>query len=138
MLIVSWNCRGLGNPNKAKAVKDLLKLNSTDILMLQETKIDDEALLFLSRTKWKLNDGIAVSSCGSSGGLETLWYEEKFHLKNSFVSHHWIFIKIQHNSSKIQLALFNLYVPVSFIKKRECWNSLSDFLETSSPYNLII
>ena len=45
MLIVSWNYRGLGNPNKAEAVKDLLKLDSTDILMLQETKIDEEALL---------------------------------------------------------------------------------------------
>ena len=81
MLIISWNCRGLENTNKAEAVKDLLKLDSTDILMLQETKIDEEALLSLSRTKWKLNVGIAVSLRGSSGGLATLWYEEKILLK---------------------------------------------------------
>ena len=61
MLIASWNCRGLGNPNKVESFKDLLKLDSTDIVMLQETKINEEALLFLSRTKWKFNDGIAVS-----------------------------------------------------------------------------
>ena len=107
----------MGNPNKAEAVKDLLKLDSTYIIMLQETKIDEEALLSLSRTKWKLNVGIAVSSRGSSSGLATLRSEEKFLLKNSFVTHHWIYTELQQISSKIQLALFNLYIPISFIEK---------------------
>ena len=94
MLIVSWNCRGLGNPNKTEALKDLLKLDSTDIIMLQETKIEEETLLSLSRTEWKLNVGIAVSLRGSSGRLETLWYEEFFFLKNTFVTHHWIYTEL--------------------------------------------
>ena len=51
MQIVSWNCKGLGNPIKAEAVKDLMRMDSTDILMLQETNIEEEALLFLSKTK---------------------------------------------------------------------------------------
>ena len=84
----------MGNPNKAEAVKDLLKLDSTDIIMLQETKIEEETLLSLSRTKWKLNVGIAVSLRGSSGGLATLWYEEIFFLKNTFVTHHWIYTEL--------------------------------------------
>lgn len=44
MQMISWNCRGLGNPNKAEAIKDLLKIETADILMLQETKVEGEAL----------------------------------------------------------------------------------------------
>ena len=72
MQINSWNCRGLRNPLKAEVVKDLLKMNPSDILLLQETKIEDEALLSIGRTKWNKHAEIAVSAWGTSGGLATL------------------------------------------------------------------
>ena len=81
MQLVSWNCRGMGNPLKADAVIDLLRMVPLDILLLQETKVDEEVLLLLSKNKWKLNSGKAVSARGTCGGLATLWCEEKFHLK---------------------------------------------------------
>ena len=73
MHIVSWNCRGLGNPSKAEAVKDLIKMASPNVLLLQETKVDEETLLSLSKMKWKKNTGIVVSARGSSGRIATLW-----------------------------------------------------------------
>ena len=88
MLIVSWNCRSLGNPNKAEVVKDLLRMDSTDIIFLQETKIEEESLLSLTRTKWKMNAGKAVNAQGTSRGLATLWCEDNFHLKRSLVTQH--------------------------------------------------
>ena len=36
------------------------------------------------------------------------------------------------------MALFNLYVPVNFNEKKECWKSLSNFLEIYSPINTIV
>jgi len=78
MWIVSWNCRDLGNPLKVEAVKDLLRMEISDILLLQETKIEEDALLSLSRTKWKKNSGKVVSARGTSRGLATLWSEDKF------------------------------------------------------------
>ena len=72
MQLTSWNCRGLGNPKKAEDVKDLLRMESTEILLLQETKIDQDTLLVLSKTKWKLNNGIVVSARGTCGGLTTI------------------------------------------------------------------
>ena len=80
MRLVSWNCRGLGNPMKEEAVKDLLKIEPSDILMIQETKIEGKSLLDISKKKWKKSEGIAVSSRGSSGGLATLWAKELFQL----------------------------------------------------------
>ena len=69
MQIISWNSKGVGNPSKAKAVKDLLKMASPNILLLQDTKIEEETLLSLSIMKWKKNTRKAVNARGSSGRL---------------------------------------------------------------------
>ena len=118
---------------KAEAIKDLLRMEPSDILLLQETKIEEDALLSLSRTKWKKNSGKAISARDTSGGLATLWSEDMFQLKSSFATQHWIYTDLLHLPSKTYLALFNLYVPVSFLEKKDCWHTLSDFLEIYSP-----
>ena len=71
MHITSWNCRGLENPKKAEVVKYLLRMEPSDILLLQETKIVKDVLLLLRKTKWKKNYGMDVSARGTSGGLPT-------------------------------------------------------------------
>jgi exonuclease III len=48
MNLVSWNCRGLGNPSKIEVVKELLKADPSYILMLQETKIEGQSILEIS------------------------------------------------------------------------------------------
>jgi exonuclease III len=106
--------------------------------MLQETKIEGEALLEISRTKWNKRTGKAVSARGTSGGLATLWNEDSFHLNKHLETQHWIFTELKHNASKLSISLFNLYVPVSYVEKRECWNALSSYLEETSPSNIII
>ena len=101
---VSWNCRVLGNPFKADAVKDLLRMVPSNILLLQETRVEEEVLLLLSKNKWKLNFGKAVSVRGTCGGLTSLWCEEKFHLKKFFSTQHWIFTELLHIASKISIS----------------------------------
>ena len=86
MQITSWNHGGLGNPIKVEVVKDLMKMAPSGILLLQETKIEEEALLLLSKTKWNLNASKDVSARGSSEGLTTLWSDEKFQLNRWFVT----------------------------------------------------
>ena len=84
MNIVSWNCRGLGNSSKVEVVKYLIRMDSPNILLLQETKIEEGNIVSLSKKTWKKHAGKAVSARGSSSGLATLWTEDLFSLKNSF------------------------------------------------------
>ena len=70
----------MGNPSKIEAVKDLLKAEPSDILLLQETKIEGQALLEINSSKWNKISGKAVGSRGTSGGLATLWTEDLFQL----------------------------------------------------------
>ena len=86
----------------------------------------------------KKNAGVAVSARGTSRGLATLQTEDKFLLKRSYSTQHWIYAKLQHLPSKISLALFNVYVPVNYIEKNVCQKSLSDFMEIHSPTNITV
>lgn len=138
MNLVSWNCRGLGNPTRIEAVRDLLKSEPSDVLMLQETKIEGQALLELGRTKWNKKAGKAVNARGTSGGLATLWTEELFQLLRTHETQHWIYTELKHKASKLTISLFNLYVPVTYSEKRECWDTLEAFLEQTDPSNIIL
>ena len=72
MNFVSWNCRGLSNSSKVEVVNDLIIMASPDILMLQETKMDEDSLLSISCKRWKMNVGKAVSARGTAYGIVTL------------------------------------------------------------------
>jgi exonuclease III len=45
MQYVSWNCRGLGSTLKEEAIKDLVRLVRPEVLLIQETKLEEDALL---------------------------------------------------------------------------------------------
>eukprot|EP00253_Pinus_taeda_P027195 PITA_27195 len=106
--------------------------------MLQETKIAGQALLEISKTKWKKNTGIAVNARGSSGGLATLWREEQYQLISTHQTLHWIYSELIHIPSKLPISLVNLYVPVNYSEKRDCWKSLAEFLEQETPIIIIL
>ena len=134
MKLVSWNCRGLGHSSKTEVVNDLVRMASLDVLMLQETKIDEDSLLSTSGKRWKTNVGKVVSARGTAGGIATY----SFSLENSFTTQHWIFTKLCHIPSKQSICLFNLYVPVNIQEKRACWNSLVECLDSNSFSNIIV
>eukprot|EP00253_Pinus_taeda_P036438 PITA_36438 len=113
-------------------------MESTEILMLQETKIEGEILLNTSNTKWKFDSGKVVSARGSTGGIGTFWSKNSFSLERSFETQHWIYTELRHTASNFILALFNMYVHVHYDEKKECWKTLSDFLERLNPMNIVI
>ena len=55
-----------------KQFKISMRMENLDILLLQETKIDEDSLILLSNSKWNLKVGKAVSTRGTSGGLATV------------------------------------------------------------------
>ena len=110
MILVSWNCRGMGSSLKVNAVRDLVKSEQPDFLLLQETKITEQE--FKDSTKKIRNyEGIAISSEGASGGIGTLWNKKKWQLKDYKQNRWWIRTDIQ-NSIKIEeYSIYNVYAP---------------------------
>ena len=66
MQYISWNYRGLGRNPKEEALKDIVSLYSPDILLIQETKMEDLVLLQASKAYWRKGQGKAVSARGAS------------------------------------------------------------------------
>jgi exonuclease III len=138
MQYVSWNCRGLGSTLKEEAIKDLVRLVRPEVLLIQETKLEEDALLRASNVFWKKGPGRAVSARGASGGLATFWDSAKLDLVEEEGTTHWLFTKLHHKDSGHLVSLFNLYVPVSYAEKKECWDSLKLFLNLHNPENLVV
>ena len=74
MNILSWNCRGLGNPRSVLALTKMVKAEAPLLIFLVETKAN---IAHMSKIQTKLDytQGIIVPSDGKSGGLALLCKE---------------------------------------------------------------
>ena len=79
--IISWNVRGLNNPQKRDNVKNLLKEWKCDVVCFQETKLD-RANSFVVKSLWgsPFFDWVALDVIHTVGGVLLIWdkrvYEE--------------------------------------------------------------
>ena len=71
MKYISWNCRGLGTKLKEKSLKDIIRMEMPEILLIREMKLEENDLLQESKTFWKKGKGKTVSTRGASGGIDT-------------------------------------------------------------------
>ena len=83
-------------------------MNSPEILLIQETKMEDPETIQASKKFWKKGDGRAVSTRGASGGLATFWNSSTLDLLEDFNTTHWLFTKFLHRDSGFQISLFNI------------------------------
>ena len=66
MRYISWNCRGLGSTLKEDAMRDLVRIHNPEILLVQETKMEEVAVLQAGKKFWNKGPGIANNSRGAS------------------------------------------------------------------------
>ena len=83
----------MGGLNKVEALKDIIKYEKLDILLLQERKIPDVEAMALSCRFWKNNKGKTISSKGASGGIGTI-FSSKFLVNSIREIHHWLLTEI--------------------------------------------
>eukprot|EP00253_Pinus_taeda_P003998 PITA_03998 len=138
MKYISWNCRGLGDRLKEEALKDIVRMYSPEILLIQETKLEDVLLLQASKAIWHKCQGIAVNDRGASRGIASFWDSSKYDLIHEECCPHWLLTKLVHKESGHQVSMFNLYAPVLPSEKKICWDSLQSYLSLHNPGNIII
>lgn len=123
MKYISWNYRGLGRKLKEEALKDIVRVYLPQILLIQETKLEDLLLLQASKFFWHKGQGRAVKSRGISGGIASFWDSSKYDLIHKEGCPHWLLTKLLHKESGHQVSMFNLYAPVLHSQKKTCWDS---------------
>lgn len=78
MKILAWNCRGLGKPHEVRALKQLLKVHSPDIVFLSETKLCESDLNLKTKLGSNFLPNYLLVNCAKnkgkrSGGLAMMW-----------------------------------------------------------------
>eukprot|EP00253_Pinus_taeda_P006650 PITA_06650 len=128
----------MGSKIKEEAIRNLIRIEAPDILLLQETKMEEPEFLQVSKKLWKNSDASAVAARGASGGLGALWNGNRFSLVAEASNTHWEMLKMQHVTTKEILCLFNVYVLVNAGEKKSCWDSLRQQADLVTLENVII
>ena len=77
MIVISWNVRGLNSGPRQKAIQELVKSHSPDVLFLQETKVSVECMMSIASKLWRNGLCQCIGAHGSSGGVACLWNPQK-------------------------------------------------------------
>jgi hypothetical protein len=72
MIILSWNCRGLGNPQIVQFLRRLVKMKKPQLVFLMETRLQQNKADQV-RSNLGFDNCFVVGSRGKSGGLMLLW-----------------------------------------------------------------
>ena len=75
MSCLSWNCRGLGNPQTKAELADLVSKKDPKMVFLMETKVDMDVIEKISR-KMQYKNYFVVPRHNRGGGLALLWKED--------------------------------------------------------------
>ncbi|CAN0841413.1 Transposon TX1 uncharacterized 149 kDa protein [Linum grandiflorum] len=76
MIIMSWNCRGMGQPRAVNVLDELIKTHRPGIVILLET-FANKSRMETVRSKVKMEGCFAVDADGHSGGVCVLWRERE-------------------------------------------------------------
>ena len=84
--ILSWNVRGVNDPDKRKVIKNFLKIHKVDLVCLQETKVQEMNIdMVRSLRVGRLLNWKALKVEGSAGGILLLWDNSRISLVDSVV-----------------------------------------------------
>lgn len=88
--------------------------------------------------KHKFYQGYVCESRGASGGIVTLWLQDKWIKIAETMERNWIKTTLQNKMSSYQLIIFNVYIPNHYRDKEACWTSLSNNIEKEENSNILV
>ena len=82
--IMTWNVRGVNDPNRRKTIKNFIRYQRVDLVCLQETKIQEMTTsVARSLGVGRLSDWRALNAEGSAGGILLFWDKRIMELVDS-------------------------------------------------------
>lgn len=134
LVMLSWNCCGIGNPATVQRLIDVNKKHSPNIIFLQETKNQDENILKETESL-QLESHFLVSPQGhGAGGLALLWRSD-IDIQVMSSNRNLIDTTITYKNTNFQ-SIFVYGAPEIHLRQ-EVWNYLTTISAASdSPWFL--
>jgi exonuclease III len=119
MSILSWNCRGLGNPRAVRDLCQLVREKKPKLVFIVETKMHHHRLEFL-KAKLGMKNLFGVDSVGKRDGLCLLWKNEvEVNIQNYSQCHVNAEVKMEVRGKAWKLT--GIYGNLEVAKRRETW-----------------
>ena len=135
MKILSWNCRGLGNPRTIQSLGLLTKAKGPEVVFLMETKLWYKRAHLVAK-KLNYEGCLVVEAIGRSGGLLLLWKQDvKVELLNYSQRHINVFITDEPGGSRWLLTYFYGNFEVS--QRKGSFELLNSFKPTDMGWCVI-
>ncbi|RVW19142.1 Transposon TX1 uncharacterized 149 kDa protein [Vitis vinifera] len=133
MKIISWNVRGLGSSNKRRVIKDFLRLEKPDVVMIQETK-KEKCDRRLVGSVWTVRnkDWVILPACGASGGILFIWDSKKLCKEEVVLGSFSISVKFALEGYG-PLWISAVYGPNSPSLRKDFWVELYDIYGLTFP-----
>lgn len=136
MKLLSWNCRGLGHPSKKAALRELINSEKPEIILIQETKLDQTDINKLI-SQQRQYSGCASEARGASGGILTMWDNSRWICSYTNIHQNWIFVKLEGKDNGAEVKIYNVYSPNHYREKEACWSALNTTIEEDPDSNII-
>jgi exonuclease III len=124
MKTISWNIRGLNGRSKQRIIRECIKTEHPDILLLQETKCAGQEADNIFRSSWRDGEFIHLDSVGAAGGLALMWNPQTVTLLYPFSTRHTLTAYFKSLVSSEEGAITNVYGPNSIHEKENFLQSL--------------
>lgn len=129
MKILSWNCRGLGNPRAIPILSELLRAQRPDVVFLYDTLVSSTRIDVV-RSRVGFDNFFSVDCIGHSGGLSIFWRNKDDCSILSYSVNH-IDLKINDSDRKVW-CLTGFYGCPERNRRHESWNFLKSLATASS------
>ena len=136
MKIISWNIRGLNGAHKQEVIRNMIREQRPNILLIQEIKMKKESLVKITFSN--IMSGEALDSEGASRGLLTLFNNKQFRFTTLYSDGNILFCKVFHMYSNDIWFLLNVYAPNSKRERKNYWSKVYDMVQTSNIKKCII
>ncbi|CAN0827212.1 hypothetical protein LINGRAHAP2_LOCUS917 [Linum grandiflorum] len=118
MIILSWNCRGLGQSRAVDVLGELFNTHRPDIVFLSETFVGRSRIEGI-KARYDFEGCLVVDNIGHSGGLAVLW-KDKVKVTLKFFHRHFIDMEVE-DASSVSFRLTGFYGLPERARRRESW-----------------
>jgi exonuclease III len=129
MKTITWNIRGLNGRSKQRILRECIKTENPDILLLQETKCAGREAENIFRSSWRDGDFLFQDSVGASGGLAILWNPQTVSMHHPFSTKGTLTAHFKVVASTKEGAITNVYGPQS-IQDKESFMQTLQYVKT--------
>ncbi|CAN0847031.1 hypothetical protein LINGRAHAP2_LOCUS4761 [Linum grandiflorum] len=135
MIVLWWNCRGLGNSQTVQVLGDLIQVHRPDVVFLSETLVSKQKMEEIM-VKVGFEGCFVVDVRGRSGGLGMLW-REKTQLNLLRYTDNFIDSEVQDGNGETW-RLTGFYGYPERERRQASWDLLRDLVRNvNSPWCVI-